>query len=522
MTTLKKLALEPKILWAQILGLLGIWFGFPNDLFSCPLLILLWPLALVYLGISAKSKAEAARYGFIPSFLGSTLALYWLYLPIQNVGELPFIAAFGCALAVAACLALSQTIFTLLIFWAKHLPVILLATFGALSWANLELLTAVISGFPWLPISGALVVLPEFVQLAEFLGSIGVAGLWVLGAYLLFLPWFCKQERYLQFLGVALISSIVIYGNICLKNNPPESIPNGDDSFGVLFIEGNIDQNQKWQPVLQQKTISHYIKLSNEALKPFALEKPLVIWPETAMPFFFELKPSFAKQIRTWVQESQINLLFGAPGTDPNDPNHLIYNRATLLDQNGQTIGHYDKEHLVPFGEYTPSFLNFAFLEPLLQGVGIYSPGADQKPLHLDKLEMGMLICYEGIFPWLAQERVNAGANVLVDISNDSWFLKTPASRQHLYLTTLRAIEQKRWILRGTNSGISAVIDNFGRIVQKGQLFQEGSLYARAKINQSQTFFNQTAEIQVLSSLGIWLILGLYLAFKKRVDRPKT
>lgn len=111
--------------------------------------------------------------------------------------------------------------------------------------------------------------------------------------------------------------------------------------------------------------------------------------------------------------------------------------------------------HLVPFGEYVPEWLNWNFLADLLQEVGVYTPGRSAAPLVHEDLRLGMLICYEAVFPWLAQARVEHGANVLVDISNDGWFGRSPAALQHLYLASLRAVEQGRWLLRGTSSPAS-------------------------------------------------------------------
>lgn len=145
-----------------------------------------------------------------------------------------------------------------------------------------------------------------------------------------------------------------------------------------------------------------------------------------------------------------------------------VFNRALLLDPSGNTAGHYDKEHLVPFGEYVPEWLNWNFLADLLQEVGVYTPGRSAAPLVHEDLRLGMLICYEAVFPWLAQARVEHGANVLVDISNDGWFGRSPAALQHLYLASLRAVEQGRWLLRGTNTGISAIIDARGRVTVRG------------------------------------------------------
>lgn len=136
-----------------------------------------------------------------------------------------------------------------------------------------------------------------------------------------------------------------------------------------------------------------------------------------------------------------------------------VYNRALLILKNGVYGGSYDKEHLVPFGEYVPTILQWDLLSGLLQDVGAYTAGNGSGPLRTDNLAIGTLICYEGIFPWLAQARTAEGANVLVDISNDGWFGDTPAPRQHMYLTALRALEQNRWLVRGTNTGISCVVD---------------------------------------------------------------
>ena len=147
----------------------------------------------------------------------------------------------------------------------------------------------------------------------------------------------------------------------------------------------------------------------------------------------------------------------------------------------------------MPFGEYLPSWLNWPFLEALLQGVGVYTEGTATGPLRYGDLALGMLICYEGIFPWLAQARVADGANILVDISNDGWFRGTPASRQHLYLTVLRALEQNRWLLRGTNTGISAVIDGRGRITARGPQFRAGTLAARARLETGESRYHRLA-----------------------------
>ncbi len=176
----------------------------------------------------------------------------------------------------------------------------------------------------------------------------------------------------------------------------------------------------------------------------------------------------------------------------------------------------------MPFGEYLPSWLDWPFLEALLQGVGVYAEGTSASPLRYGDLALGMLICYEGIFPWLARERVAAGANILVDISNDGWFRGTPASRQHLYLTVLRALEQNRWLLRGTNTGISAVVDTRGRVTVRGPQFRAGTLAARARLNETPSRYNALAPWLPLAAVPGLGALTLLRTGRRRNDATRA
>lgn len=485
-----------------ILGALSIWLGFPNDFIDAPVLVLLWPCCLAFLGTLSTSGQQAFTRSWFSSFLGTSAALYWLALPMHLVGGLPLAAAFACALAVSACLATSGGLFGLMAHHCRHSPPLLLAGTLALTWCALELLYSLIAGFPWLPVSGALVVWPSLVQGAAFLGAHGIAALWIFAGLSIFLALPGIHGRTISivpfFLGISCIGLMAGHGLFVINQN--DVIADNDaHALPVLFVEGNVDQAQKWIPAFQRATLERYVNLTQQGLEKHknALlgKRPLIVWPETAMPYFFGHNAIFDKMIRDVPRLHQSALLFGSPAEDASAPRLRgeppVYNRAWLLGADGEIAGFYDKEHLVPFGEYIPEFFNISFLEGLLQEVGMYTPGSAVAPLPFQDASLGMLICYEGIFPWLAQNRVDAGANLLVDISNDGWFLKTPAARQHLYLTALRAIEQGRDIIRGTNTGISAVIDANGRIIWRGSQFQSTSHLAWAQIRTSRTIYNQ-------------------------------
>ena len=509
---------------AIFLGSLSIWLGFPNDIMDIPMLVLLWPCCLAFLGLRATRATQAFLLGWLSTAVGMAISLYWLALPMHLVGGLPWIGAILCGLFVAFSIATMGGVFSFLAHSTRHLPpwphIVLLA----LSWAFLEIAYAIVAGFPWLPIAGALASCPVLCQTANIVGAHGIAALWLGAVLSIFfaLPGVTQKKFVVKncFTGALLAVLLLCYGTMSLDASKAV-IPRNKAlyTFPVLFVEGNIDQAQKWLPKFQRSTVAHYIQLSNDGLARHAndlgTDKPLVIWPETALPYFFGQNNTLDTQIANFAKHHGVALLFGSPAENMHSvlKEPPVYNRAWLMSANGDIAGYYDKEHLVPFGEYVPEFLNLPFLAGLLQEVGMYTPGEIVAPLREGKLSLGMLICYEGIFPWLAQQRVADGANILVDISNDGWFLRTPAARQHLYLTALRAVEQGRYILRGTNTGISAVIDNKGRILWRGGQFQSSAHLAFAETRNEITYYHRLWPW--LATCGLLLLVALFLFSRK-------
>lgn len=478
-------------LWATV-GVCAIWLGFPAVVYSFPPLVLLWPIALWRLGAMSAGYGAAFRFGLVVSCAGSLAALYWLAIPVAQVGGLPWPGAVACAVLIALVLATQGGLFAAAAYGARFCSPVRQAVILALVWYFLELGYAVVAGFPWLPIAGALAQWPLLVQPAAIFGAYLTGALWLCGLLLIML----RRPMAGIWLSVALLA----YSSWRICVDPEDVWPTGSDSIAALMVEGNVDQSQKWTLPFQERSLNDYLRLTEEGLlnaaDKFKGEKPLIIWPETALPFFYEINRPLAYRLGEAVARFGSPLLFGAPGMEKSpDGDELIYNRAFLLGGDGQRIGHYDKEHLVPFGEYLPSWLKLDFLEALLQGVGVYEEGAGAAPLRYGRVALGLLICYEGIFPWLAQDRVDSGANILVDISNDGWFGRSPAARQHLFLTALRCVEQGRYMFRATNTGISAVIDTRGRVVVRGPQFAAGSVACRGRLLGGRTAYHRLARL---------------------------
>jgi len=263
--------------------------------------------------------------------------------------------------------------------------------------------------------------------------------------------------------------------------------------FTVALVQGNIDQGMRWDREFQEYNWTEYRRLTQEA----AAHKPdLVVWPETAMPFYFQDPTPFSEAVRRGTEELNTPVLAGAPAysvpMEPGAPQYVLHNRAYLLGPRGQTLSWYDKEHLVPFGEYVPLGKWLPFIAKLVPGQFEFRPGLNAAPLATGPLAMGLLICYEAIFPELAQKQVERGANVLVNISNDAWFGRSSAPLQHLHLAVLRAVEQNRAIIRATNTGISVFIGPDGRMRGATELFAPAIAHdPRVPLLTETTFYHE-------------------------------
>ncbi len=490
-----------------IAGALGLALGMPNPVVQLPPAVLLYPLCLFLLGRSAAGWSAALRRGWLCGLCGSTAAMYWIAVPVHDFGGLPWILAVPCALAVGAYLGLYGGLFAVAALLLRPLAPLRQAAAAGLIWYLLETARAVVlSGFPWLTLSAAFAPWPFLIQGASILGAFGLGGLLV---GLTCLPAAAPpgNRRALLIGSLAGFALLAGAGIARLRIEPQaQGAP-----LVVTLVQGNMDQGLKWTPELQRFTTARYLDLSLGAL----LRRPdtrLVVWPETAMPYDFERRPDLNGAVRTFVRDHGVGLLLGTVGQEGvqslEHPRPLLFNRACLVlpgEGSGKGIGtlagRYDKEHLVPFGEYLPPWPGLAFLEPLLQGVGTFTPGRSAVPPALpalsfsegpsEPLVLGVLICYETIFPESARRRAAEGAVLLVNLSNDAWFGRTAAPEQHLQLSVLRAVEQGRYLARATNTGVSAFVDPYGRTLLSGGLFRAETLTAEVRpVTEHTVFFH--------------------------------
>lgn len=474
-----------------LMGALGFWLGHANPLTQLPLLVLLYPATLNELGLLAGSWRTAFRNGWLTGIAGASAGLYWLAVPVHDYGNLPWVLAAPCAIAIGAYVGLYAGLFSTIAYaLPANLGAVRRAMVLGVVWYGLEQLLGVfLSGFPWLPLASAFAPWPVVTQLAAAIGAYGLAG--VLACFaLLGMNMALGRQRLQSTLCMGIILAITATWGIHRLSLPEDQ----STPVRASLVQGNINQDQKWEVAFQQSTVDRYLGLSAEAA---ATSTPdIVLWPETSMPFYYQEHKTYGPAIRAFAAAKNTAILLGAPGyanKASGNKKWTVFNRAFLVGPDGNDAGHYDKEHLVPFGEYIPPGFDLPFLQNFMQGVGDFTPGVDTNPLRLGNLALGVLICYETIFPEIAQQRVADGANLLVNISNDAWFGLTAAPEQHIQLAMLRAIEQSRYVLRGTNTGISAIIDTRGRITERGGLFRAEVISGTAYATTERTPYHRAA-----------------------------
>jgi len=238
----------------------------------------------------------------------------------------------------------------------------------------------------------------------------------------------------------------------------------------VALVQGSVEQDHKWDPAYQDETTARYRTLTANAAER---HPDLVVWPETATPFFFQEPGVLRESVLGLAAEHKVPLLFGSPAFRQTRAGVIEeLNRAYLVSADGWEVGSYDKIQLVPFGEYVPYARVLFFVNRIVEAIGTVVPGLTPTVFDLPTARFGVLICYEDVFPALTRRFVNGGADFLVNITNDAWYGRTSAPYQHLAQVTFRAIENRVPLVRSANTGISAFIDPDGRIRWQGPLYE--------------------------------------------------
>lgn len=485
------------------------------------LMPLLWELRDV-------SAGEAFRRGLVFGMAHYLSLLYWLVPTMVIYGHLPAYLAIGVLFLFASILGLLFLAplacgFNL----AARTPARVVILFP-IFWVGFEFLRSFLfTGFPWELLGYSQYRRLHLIQISDIFGVYGLSGVLALANAALFLgslaiagkTWYGKAvTRGIAIAGIAaaavLVSLTWIYGELRIERI--DRLSANAPRARIAVIQGNIEQSQKWDPAFQRATLEKYIRLSFSTLS----ENPdLIVWPESAAPFYFLAEIPPTRFLMQAIMEAGRHFLIGAPYFEPRGKAADYFNSAYLVGPGGEVLGRYDKAHLVPYGEYTPFKEYLPFLGKMVEHVGDFVPGEKGKVLEMPGLKLGVQICYEIIFPALSRAMVQNGASLLITITNDAWYGTTAGPYQHFSLAVLRAVENRRSLVRSANTGISGFVDPAGRILDPTPLMQEATVVRALPLLDTSTVYTRIGDVFAGACLGLSLIAAAWAVL--RVQRKK-
>lgn len=440
---------------------------------------------------AAKLLPATPLQGFLLGYVCGILwyggNCYWVYSTMKQYGGISAPGAFGLLILFCLYLALYHGAFGLIISllgnWSQRVAIVL----SPFVWVAVELARTRISGFPW-DLLGVSQV--DNIPLARIATVTGVYGLSLeimivnaafAAAFLLRRP----QRRSLLF--AAFVAAIVLQSARWMP------APQFATNRSAVLVQENIPvlDSADWTHQYFNDTLTDLTKLSLTALATGSAHPELIVWPESPAPFYIgdqafrSALNHIATAARAWVVAGNIAV------ENENRSSQQIFNSAALIGPDGQFAGRYDKVHLVPFGEYVPFKNLLSFAGGLTKEVGDFTPGNLRIPLQAGSQKLGVFICYESIFPDEIRQFAKNGAQVFVNISNDGWYGDSGAYAQHLRQARMRAVENARWLLRTTNTGVTAAIDPSGRIVQKVPRKVRTALVASYALENATTFYTR-------------------------------
>lgn len=443
--------------------------------------------------IREKTPKRAFIYGWIAGLGFYLCTVYWVVQTIGLYSNIPTLIAVGPLLMMCTILASYTGAFTAgLRFYQERGGSILLL--GPPLWVALEWLRSFFFiGFPWVNLGYSQYPFLDLMQCSEITGVYGVSALVIFVNLVLFRVFHTKGPGRGRLLLVAALLIVALSGWGAWRRNQLHALP-PSHHLRIGLIQGNVPQDQKWDKDFQDETLARYERLTREAVTKGA---ELVIWPETAVPFFFQSDIPYQQRLLTLVRELHTPLLFGAVGWRPKDMNEVtLFNRAYLVSSAGEVLNFYDKIKLAPFGEYIPFHNSFLFfLDKLVEGIGDFAAGTETTVFSLPSQKFGVLICFEGIFPDLARRFVAHGANLLVNITNDAWFGRSSAPYQHLVMEAMRAVENRVPLVRAANTGFSAVVSLDGQIQARTSLYETTLLVEDLAWPQVTSFYTQYGDV---------------------------
>ena len=453
----------------------------------------------------AAPAPRGARWApWIAGIVYNALTFWWIVRLPAHAMTHPWLIYPGLA-ALGLYLGLYVAFFGWIVrFLRRRLgwPVLALApiAWAASEWAK----SSGALGCPWGNVGYALAEHPAWIQAASLVGAPGLT-FWIVTVNALVAAAVVTRSGWARaawaIAALALVWLPVRWGEGRLRESPPRPIAR------VALIQPNIASEDKWNPALQDSVIGTLARMTRAAAA-FSPRPAVILWPETALPYYVRLEPAKLRRFLDLVREAGVPVLAGYPDARLSTSGGVItHNAAGLLLPNGTFAGQYEKIHLVPFGERIPFQGVLPFLGKFDLGQAEWTPGTHPVVFTGAGPAFGVLICFESIFPGLARRYALEGAQYLVNITNDEWFGKSAGPLQHADMAILRSVELGLSTARCANTGVSMFVDPYGRVAKRTPLFQETILEGDVAAGIPPTLFLTWGDWVTSLCLGLTIIL---------------
>ena len=505
--------------WSALASAAIFAVAFPPFKLLLPAFLCLIPIAVFVARLADDDggAAEAARVGFWFGFLGYGANLYWIAVALLLYTKLALLGYVASLIWLAPVVALTM----LALYFARKVSGWPLAILLPIVWTASELVFNYLNdlSFPWLPLGLAVAHVPLLAQVADISGVRGVS--FCIAAVNGFLAdaWLIRSDRRAMTARIAgaliIVAAVGAYGEWRITTIQLRPLAR------IAIIQPDIPEEVK---LTTEDPSAHVGKLVAMTRTELSRSSPdLVVWPEAALDRFLWQYPAWLDSLRSAVAARPTPMIVGfMDSSDPRRTPFMYYNAALLTDPRGYVSPQppYRKHYLVPIVERVP------FVNPeWFRGVdyfGGFSRGTSEEPFHLDFGTVGVLICYESIFPQLSRDYAEQGTSVLLNITNDAWFQRSSAPYQHFAHLSLRAIENRVPIVRAANTGISGWIDPLGRVRAQTPIFVPRTETYTIEVTATRTLYTRVGDwlgtLCLIATLGFMTASWLSARRRRRLE----
>jgi len=465
----------------------------------------------------SRGGLDSFRLGYITGAVSSVGIVYWTALVVVQYGGLSLPVGIGVMCLLCLALALFPSLFGWMVgTWHRAFgPRALLA--APVGWVATEILRAhTLFNFSWCLLGYSQHANLPVIQVARY-GAVYAVSLVVaqVSAVLAYVVVETRpRPRRAAALATAGVMAAVLAHGWWVASRPV--VESG--RIRVALVQASVLQEEKWDSDQAWRNLGLHIDLTRLAAADRAR---LVIWPESAVPFYFDHSAALARELQSLVRERGLYLIFGNDDREGSDERReRFWVGAKMLTPEGELGLRYHKVRLVPFGEYVPiqSVLTLGgrVSAKVVKQVADFTPGTEYATGLVDGHKVGTFICYEAIFPDAVREFAAAGAELLVNITNDAWYGRTSAPYQHMAMAAFRAVENGKYLVRAANTGVTAVVDPHGRVLQHTSLFERTMLVRDVPFVPGTTFYARHGDVFAWACLALSVALTALARFPRR------